>query len=315
MKFSARTFLGITTTLLVSGLCAPIASAEGAALSQFASRANVTSNKPMYGAFVLNQETKLFIAVRGPSLKTLGIIPDPLLRPRLELYSQAGQLITASNQCGGATPESQLVVSYYRDVRQGALDSNDACLTFSSTPLPAGVYTFVISADSSSTSSSGEVLFETTPAPDYLTSTTPPPTLPTADLSSLNGTDSAVGVTSTITGSGCSALGIQTGTNYNLTYSSTISSSGSNVVIRLNGYGEYYTFNLAYSSGNSTNGFDLNGTFVEAASGLSGSAIARGIKFKNCILDNGLMLFNCTHGLTGFLSGTANNCNVGATMK
>lgn len=133
-------------------------------VAQFASRATVTPSQSVYGAFVLADPAKLFIAVRGPSLGVLGVSPNPHPHPYLNLFTGSGQLVASSNQCAGATADNAAVVAFYRDVRQQALSTNDACLGYVTSALPAGIYTFYIVPDPSVSSSSGEVLFEVTPA-------------------------------------------------------------------------------------------------------------------------------------------------------
>jgi len=142
----------------------PAITVNGATVTQFASRAMVTPSGAVYGGFQLANPTNLYIAVRGPSLGTLGITPTPLARPRLSLYNQSGVMLTSSNQCSGSTPDNAAVVSYYQNVRNQALDPNDACLGFVTSALPAGAYTFTVTSDASNPNGSGEVVFDTTPA-------------------------------------------------------------------------------------------------------------------------------------------------------
>lgn len=168
---AAATILGIGSV--------PSARAAGAVLTQFASRGTVTPGSPLYGGFELASTTRLFIAVRGPSLSTLGVSVNALSHPQVGLYSASGELLVSSNQCGGDTAEAQQIMTYYQDVRKAPLDPNDACLVFDSTPLAAGTYTFIISPDSSAAASSGEVLFETSPE---VSGTTSVPTGQIADL-------------------------------------------------------------------------------------------------------------------------------------
>lgn len=141
----------------------PIA-VNGASVMQFSSRATVTPSNAVYGSFQIVNPTNLYIAVRGPSLGTLGVTPTPLARPRLSLYNQNGVMLTFSNQCLGNTPDNAAVVSFYLNVRKQALDPNDACLGFITSALPAGVYTFTVTSDASNPNGSGEVVFDTTPA-------------------------------------------------------------------------------------------------------------------------------------------------------
>ena len=139
-----------------------IPAGAGATVTQFASRATLTPSRVVYGAFALANPTHLYIAVRGPSMGTLGITANPHPHPSLGLYSQTGTLLVSSNQCTGSTADSAAVLSYYQN-RGAALNANDACLGYVTSALPAGVYTFVITPDASNPSGSGEVLFETIP--------------------------------------------------------------------------------------------------------------------------------------------------------
>lgn len=128
-----------------------------------------------------------------------------------------------------------------------------------------------------------------------------PTQTPTADLSSLVGSDSYVWTNYTISGSGCAGLGIGTG-SYSENLSATASANGSQLTLNLWGYGSYYTFTLNYQSGNATSGFNFSGTFHEAASGLSGTATALSLKKAN-------------GSYSGFVSGTVGNCTIGASIS
>jgi len=153
-----------TLTGAATGTCLVIAPlVNGAVVTQFASRGTVTPTSSVYGAFALSNPTNLNIAVRGPSLGTLGITTNPQPHPNLGLYSQAGTLLSSSSQCTGSTADSAAVLSYYQN-RAAPLNANDPCLGYASSPLPAGVYTFQVVPDASNPSGSGEVLFETVPA-------------------------------------------------------------------------------------------------------------------------------------------------------
>jgi hypothetical protein len=142
-----------------------------ARVAQFASRATLTPTKPVFGAFVLTDPAKLLLSVRGPSMGTLGVSATPHPHPSLSLYNGAGQILATSNACTGATPENAAVVAFYRDTRDQPLSTDDACLGFVTTALPAGIYTFMIVNAPSAQSSSGEVLFEVVPV-QYETSPT-----------------------------------------------------------------------------------------------------------------------------------------------
>jgi hypothetical protein len=123
------------------------------------------------------------------------------------------------------------------------------------------------------------------------------------DLRTLNGTDRNVSGTPKRSSS-CPPLAADAEAATSATYSASISSSGSNTVLRLNGNGEFFTFNLLYSGGNSVSGFDFVGTFSEATSNLSGPAIGLGIKVNTN-----------NHNLTGYLSLTLDGCTTGLTLN
>ena len=120
-----------------------------------------------------------------------------------------------------------------------------------------------------------------------------------ADLSSLNGTDSNVSLTTSAYGGSCSGYGITDGSG---SASASLSSSGSNVVLKVNGSGQYLSLNLNYQSGNASSGFNLAGTFQEARSGVSGSATTQDLLFMS-------------GNLTGYASLAFTGCTVGVTMK
>ena len=134
--------------------------AAGASVSTMGSRGTVTPTATMYGGFTLDTATVIMIAVRGPSLQTLGATNNPLTPPSLRLFNSLGQdLLT--NTTGGAGVSGCLsthsTAIYYATVRQQALNSNDSCALIS---LAAGSYTFTITPFLPNTS--GEVLFEVT---------------------------------------------------------------------------------------------------------------------------------------------------------
>lgn len=180
---SGRRLFKLAPLLVFAAILAQQAFASsGAMLLQFASRATLTPQASVYGSFVIVNPTNLYIAVRGPSLQTLGVSANAHPHPSLGLYNSAGVLVASSNQCSGSTPDNAAVVNYYSQVRGAPLSANDACLGFVSSALPAGVYSFMITPDSSTPNSSGEVLFETTPGVTGATSS------PTGSLSDLYGT-------------------------------------------------------------------------------------------------------------------------------
>lgn len=131
-----------------------------------------------------------------------------------------------------------------------------------------------------------------------------PTQTPTADLSSLVGSDSFVYTQSTTSGSGCAGLGISTGSAIEgLQASATV--NGSQLIFNLWGGGSYYTFTLNYQSGDASSGFNFSGTFHETPSGLSGTATALSLKNDGTYSTD----------YSGFISGTASNCTIGASMS
>ena len=136
-------------------------SSAGATLSTIGSRGTVTTTATMYGGFTLVNAATAIIAVRGPSLQTLGATQNPLDAPGLRLYDSAGRDLLL-NVNGGVTvatcPATNTTAIYYANVRGQPLDGRDTCI--GARTLPAGVYTFTIVP--SSTDPSGEVLFEVT---------------------------------------------------------------------------------------------------------------------------------------------------------
>ena len=136
------------------------------ALKTIGSRATVAAGKTMYGGFTLQQQGTVFLAVRGPSLATLGVTTDALGRPALRLFDAAGadllQNASGGVAVGGCSATNQTAI-YYATTRGQALDANDACTT--PRTLQAGVYTFTINPSSNASApgpKSGEVLFEVT---------------------------------------------------------------------------------------------------------------------------------------------------------
>ena len=152
---SPKNFAGQTATITV------VQNANGARLNTIGSRGTVTTAAPMYGGFTLVNAATVMIAVRGPSLQTLGVTQNPLDAPGLRIFSAAGaDLLFNSTGAPGiaACPASNTTAMYYANVRGQPLDARDSCS--SSTSLPAGVYTFTINP--TSTDTTGEVLFEVT---------------------------------------------------------------------------------------------------------------------------------------------------------
>ena len=147
-----------------------------ASVQSLGSRASVAgATQPVYGGFTLSNTTVVYILVRGPSLRTLGVIPNPLDAPWVRLYDGANRdLVATFGTPGGAGCTStgtltRLVFDYYQTVRNQPVDSRDTCYALT---LAAGVYTFSVTASIpggtagntgvSSSPSAGEILFEVT---------------------------------------------------------------------------------------------------------------------------------------------------------
>ena len=139
----------------------PSATTSGAFLRTIGTRGTVTTSATMFGGFTLDNAATVIIAVRGPSLQTLGATQNPLDAPGLRLFDAAGRDLLL-NTSGGVTVSTCLATNttaiYYANVRGQPLDARDTCI--GARTLPAGVYTFTIVPGS--TDPSGEVLFEVT---------------------------------------------------------------------------------------------------------------------------------------------------------
>jgi hypothetical protein len=146
-----------------TGSCDVGGAIPGGVMTSFATRGTVTPTAPMFGSFALANTSVMYIVVRGQSLKTLGYTQNPLDLPNVRVYDASGNDVL-SNASGGVTvagcPGSAPVNNYYANFRGGALDVNDTCV---SAPLAAGVYSFTINPNTSS--SAGELLFEVTVNP------------------------------------------------------------------------------------------------------------------------------------------------------
>jgi hypothetical protein len=163
---SPKNFAGATASVPVSSVGQ--ASGAGGLMTTFASRGTVTPTATMYGGFTIVNSSVLYIAVRGPSLKTLGATQNPLDLPNLRVYDASGKDLL-SNASGGVavsscpstgSSSSVSVSNYYTNVRGQSLDLRDTC---ASATLAGGIYTFTITPSTSS--SSGEILFEVTVNP------------------------------------------------------------------------------------------------------------------------------------------------------
>ena len=128
---------------------------KAASTSSVASRGTVLSNITLYGGFEPAVPVAAIIAVRGPSLGTLGVTQSYLDSPQVCVYAGSTQIL-CGNSC--AASALQPIRDYYTNVRGAPLSTRDACGAFL---LPAGAYTFTITPSSIS-SRTGEVLFEVT---------------------------------------------------------------------------------------------------------------------------------------------------------
>jgi hypothetical protein len=137
---------------------------SGGSLSTIGSRGTVSTAATMYGGFTLADSATVTIAVRGPSLQTLGVTQDPLDVPGLRLFDAAGRDLLRNTSGGvtvGTCPSTNSTASYYANVRGEPLNARDTCLE--SRRLDAGGYTFTITPLAADTT--GEVLFEVTFSP------------------------------------------------------------------------------------------------------------------------------------------------------
>jgi hypothetical protein len=121
------------------------------------SRGTVTRTATMFGGFTLESAASVEIAVRGPSLQTLGITQNPLDSPGLRVFNAAGADLLLNSR--GGTGVNACAATHETAVRYAAagqpLNARDSC---ASLELPAGTYTFTI--EPSSSDFNGEVLFE-----------------------------------------------------------------------------------------------------------------------------------------------------------
>jgi alpha-tubulin suppressor-like RCC1 family protein len=140
----------------------------GSIAKTLGSRATVSQTATLYGGFEIASNATVYILVRGNSLSTLGVTSNYLDAPRVRLYdSLSRDLIGDSagagfNGCVAGVNSATAVVNYYTSTRNQPPHPRDACTanTFS-----AGVYTFSVTPSSGATTSSpssGEVLFEVT---------------------------------------------------------------------------------------------------------------------------------------------------------
>ena len=131
---------------------------SGAVLGTIGSRGTVTATGAMYGGFTLTQAGEVMIAVRGPSLQTLGITSNPLDAPLVRVYNAANEDILFSSGASGVAgcPSGNGTAQFYATARGAPLGVRDSCVAPMS--LQKGVYTFSIAPSGGDTS--GEILFE-----------------------------------------------------------------------------------------------------------------------------------------------------------
>jgi len=151
--------------------------AKAVSTQTLGSRATVTPSATAFCGFEMRAAADVYILVRGNSLGTLGVTQGFLDAPRARLYDSTGaDLVFDGNQRGGfngCVSSASLdapVVDFYANVRHQAVHDRDSCVAVH---LQAGVYTFsvtpsipgVTTGSTSSSPSSGEMLFEVTLAP------------------------------------------------------------------------------------------------------------------------------------------------------
>lgn len=156
----------------------PGSAAKSATVQSLASRATSTPGATVYGAFSLSNSTTVYILVRGPSLRTLGVTTNALDAPWTRLFDASGSDIVRTagtpgfTTCLASASTDAPVISYYQTVRNAPVDSRDSCIA---TTLPPGAYTFSVTPSLpgstspaggvASSPSSGEILFEVTLGP------------------------------------------------------------------------------------------------------------------------------------------------------
>ena len=151
---------------------------KSATVQTLGSRATSSAAATIYGGFSFSNDTTVYILVRGPSLRTLGITQNVLDAPWVRLYNSAGvDLVTTGSTkgftaCLSSVATDAPVVTYYQVTRREPVDARDSCVAAT---LSAGTYTFSVTPSTpgltspvggaSSFPSSGEILFEVTLGP------------------------------------------------------------------------------------------------------------------------------------------------------
>jgi hypothetical protein len=146
--------------------------ANGVATNSLGSRGTVSPSATMFGGFSLAASARVLMLIRGNSLGSLGVTNAFMDAPRVRLYNAAGTDLVFQggmpgfNFCASSNTTTDLPVIQMYQGRGAPVSSRDSCYTAS---LAAGTYTFSITPSTSGTSASatsstfsGEVLFEVT---------------------------------------------------------------------------------------------------------------------------------------------------------
>ena len=129
-----------------------------------------------------------------------------------------------------------------------------------------------------------------------------PMAVATVNISALQGSNSSVYAKSTASGSGCSALGIQTTSSSTGYVSVSVTTVGSRATVNFWDSSSYFVFTLDYQSGNNTTGYNLTGTFSETISKYSGTASASSFRQTSW------------GSYVGFITAAMNNCTIAASL-
>ena len=149
----------------------PLSSGAGIQTKSVGARGVVSSSSTMFGGFEVSNSARVYILVRGNSLGSLGVTQAYMDAPRVRLFNQSGSDLVSQggmpgfNFCSASASTDAAVVQYYAG-RGQPVNTRDTCYT---TVLGAGAYTFSVtpsnganSASATSSTFSGEVLFEVT---------------------------------------------------------------------------------------------------------------------------------------------------------
>jgi hypothetical protein len=171
-RFCVQDSLVSNSTSLFGAAPPPIIpSGSGIQTKSLGARGSVSPSTTMFGGFEVSASARVYILVRGNSLGSLGVTQAYMDAPRVRLYNQAGADLVSQgglpgfNFCSASASTDAPVVQYYAG-RGQPVNSRDTCYA---TVLGAGAYTFSVTPSNSSTSASatsstfsGEVLFEVT---------------------------------------------------------------------------------------------------------------------------------------------------------